>query len=319
MDGDTDRVARPAPAERPPGLALTRRGALVLGGGGVVAVTGLGLGLRALGGPSAVVDAVDAPGDPALPGVGPSCVSAAALTRTGQLRGVPLVYDVSGDRTSFRFEPTFLARLEAWLPHHAAGSGLGMPAEVWSLGSWVAGDPLGSGEGQDGTVDSATGCRSWHNAGRAVDLTRLVDATGTVVVSFREDLWAQLPSAQMEAQRRRYWRAVAGLHRDFDSVLTYLFNDLHRSHVHVDDGRVGPTGGSEFRSRSSAQVQAVQAMCTWVWDRPVERTGRWDGVTRVATREVLTQAGRGGSLTDGPTAWHGFLDATLGREVSPGA
>lgn len=300
-------------------MRLTRRGALVLGGLGAAALVGVGAAVRELGGPAEVVDRVRGAQDPALPGASPSCVTADTLTATRELRGVPLVYDVTGERTSFRFEPSFRARLESWLPRHASVSGLGVPAEVWSLGSWIAGDPQGSGEGQDGTVDTATGCRSWHNAGRAVDLTRLVDATGTVAVSFREDLWSRLPPAEVDAQRRRYWRAVAGLHRDFDSVLTYLYNDLHRTHVHVDDGRVGATGGSELRTRSSVQVQAVQAMCTWVWDRPVERTGRWDAATSDATREVLAQNGIGGALTDGLPAWRGFLDATLAGRVSPGA
>ncbi|MDQ2755787.1 MAG: hypothetical protein M3Y71_04380 [Actinomycetota bacterium] len=290
---------------------MTRRGALSLGGAGVAVVAGLGLGVRALGGPGSVVDVVRRPRDPGLPGVQPGCVAAGALTAATQLRGIPLVYDESGDRTSFRFEPTFRARLESWLPRHASASGLGNPAEVWTLGSWVAGDPSGSGVAADGTVDTAGGCRSWHNAGRAFDLTRLVDGTGQVVVSARYDLWSRFTGAQLETTRARYWRTVAGLHRDFDSVLTYLYNDLHHTHVHIDDGRVNGTSGSLFRAGSRVQVQAVQAMCSYVWGRPVDTTGEWDGATRDATAEVLAQTGVGGALTDGGTAWHGFLDATL--------
>lgn len=292
-------------------MHLTRRGALVLGGVGVAVVGGVGLGVHALGGPTSVVAAVTGPRDPSLPGAAPSCVGSATLAPTTQLRGIPLVYDESGTRTSFRFEPTFRGRLEAWLPRHATAPGLGMPAEVWTLGSWVEGDPAGEGVGADGTVDTAGGCRSWHNTGRAFDLTRLVDGAGEVVVSARYDLWSRFTGAQLETTRARYWRTVAGLHRDFDSVLTYLYNDLHHTHVHVDDGRVSGTGGSLFRAGSRVQVQAVQAMCTWVWGRPVETTGEWDSATRDATAAVLAQAGVGGALTDGVAAWHGFLDATL--------
>lgn len=309
MDGAPRRAASAADAP----LRLTRRGALVLGGAGVVGVGGLGLAVQALGGPVSVADRVTRPPDASLPGGSPSCVAPDALGSTGQLRGTPLVYDESGDRTSFRFEPGFRARLEAWLPRHASASGLGVPAQVWTLGSWVAGDPGGTGVAADGTVDTAGGCRSWHNAGRAFDLTRLVDGAGTVVVSARYDLWSRFTGAELETARQRYWRTVAGLHRDFDSVLTYLYNDLHHTHVHIDDGRMAGTGGSLFRAGSRVQVQAVQAMCSFVWGRPVETTGAWDSPTREATAGVLAQIGVGEALTDGVTAWHGFLDATLAR------
>ena len=292
-------------------MHLTRRGALVLGGVGVAVVGGLGV--HTLGGPASVVGAVTGPRDPAVPGVQPSCVGSASLAPTTALRGIPLVYDESGTRTSFRFEPTFRGRLEAWLTRHASTSGLGTPAEVWTLGSWVEGDPAGGGVAADGTVDTAGGCRSWHNAGRAFDLTRLVDGAGMVVVSARYDLWSRFPGAQLETTRTLYWRTVAGLHRDFDSVLTYLYNDLHHTHVHVDDGRVSGTRGSLFRAGSQVQVQAVQAMCTWVWGRPVETTGEWDSATRDATAAVLARVGVAGALTDGEAAWHGFLDATLAK------
>ncbi len=105
---------------------------------------------------------------------------------------------------------------------------------------------------------------------------------GQVVVSCRYDLWSRFTGDALTTARTRYWRTVAGLHRDFDSVLTHLYNELHHSHVHLDDGRVG-SGGSQFRTRSRAQVQAVQGMLTWVWDEPVDTSGQWDDATRAAT------------------------------------
>lgn len=296
-----------------PGVRLTRRGALVLGGLGVAGAVGLGLGVRELGGPGAVAERVTGPADPALPGGEPSCVAATALTTQRTLGGLPLVYDENGEPTSFRLEPRFHGRLEAWFARHRSTSGLPAVAQVWSLGTWIEGDPQGSGVGADGNVDSAGGCASWHNAGRAFDLTRLVDASGQVVVSCRYDLWSRFTGADLVTARTRYWRTVAGLHRDFDSVLTHLWNDLHHSHVHVDDGRVASSGngGSQLRTRSRAQVQAVQGMLTWVWDEPVGTSGEWDDATRAATGRVLTRIGHGGALTDGQPAWRAFLDATL--------
>lgn len=47
------------------------------------------------------------------------------------------------------------------------------PSEIWTYGSWIDGEP---------------DCGSWHNAGRAFDLSRLRRG-GRDVVSCRYDLW----------------------------------------------------------------------------------------------------------------------------------
>ena len=57
-------------------------------------------------------------------------------------------------------------------------------------------------------------------------------------------------------------------------------------------------------------MQAVQAICTFLWDEPVRLTGRWDGATRAATRRVLDRIGVADDLDEGPEAWHRFLAAS---------
>ncbi|MEO7061640.1 MAG: hypothetical protein ABI083_18110 [Lapillicoccus sp.] len=307
-------------ASDPTGLHLTRRGALALGGLGLAAAGGVGLGVRALGG-DGPIGAIGEPADPARPTGRPACVDAGDLPIQKTLGGAPLIYDISGDPSDFHVDTAFHDQLEAWLPKHVAESGLGAPAQVWTFGTWIDGTQSAS-DSSGRTATPAAGestCTSWHNAGRALDLSRLVAGDGTVLVSCRYDLWSRLPDEQMVPIRTAYWRTAAGLHRDFDSVLTYLFDDLHHNHIHIDNGHIHIDNGlldgrgSEFRTRSAVQVQAVQAMCTYVWGRPVDLSGDWDRATRAATQQVLAEMGVGGRLTDGTTAWQGFLTATLRR------
>ncbi|MEP6798808.1 MAG: hypothetical protein ABI890_11700 [Lapillicoccus sp.] len=315
----TTRPPPPGPSD----LRLTRRGAITLGGLGVGALGGLGAVLHAAasrGEGSAPPPAVS---DPPRPTARPACVGSSSLPIRRTLGGARLIYDISGEPADFHLDTTFTAQLEAWLPRHVADSGLGAPAQVWTFGTWIDGTTSAEdSSGQNPTpaatttatnaTTGASGCTSWHNAGRAFDLSRLVGPDGTVLVSARYDRWSAFPDAQMVPIRRAYWRTVAGLHRDFDSVLTYLFDGLHHNHIHIDNGLMDAKG-SEFRTRSTVQVQAVQAMCTYVWGRAVNITGDWDDATREATSAVLDTAGLGGHLTDGVDAWHGFLTETLRR------
>ena len=105
---------------------------------------------------------------------------------------------------------------------------------------------------------------------------------------------------------------AAGLHLRFAYVLTYLYNARHANHIHLDNGRSGPDL-STFRSRSRVQVQAVQAMLTYLWAEPVELTGRWDGPTQDAARRVGDQLELAADLDDATESWHGFLRASATR------
>jgi hypothetical protein len=264
--------------------ALSRRD--LLGLGGALAVSAVAGGCSGpgpdLGGPG-----LDAP-------EGPTCVVPAALDSHRSLAGLPLVYEVSRRRTAFRFDGAFFSRLEVW------ADGLAdvlpsRPVELWTYGSWT---------------DGGSACDSWHHAGRAFDVARLPLADGSVV-SCRYDQWRVLGGGRLEEARRRYWALAAGLHERFAYVLTYLYDAQHANHLHVDNGR---SGGADpaFSSRSRVQVQAVQAICTYLWAEPVELTGRWDARTGTAAGRVLERLGLDDSLDVGDS-WSGFLRASSSR------
>ena len=181
-----------------------------------------------------------------------------------------MVYEPTGRRLAFWFDSGFAGQLDAWVGELAAD--LRQPVvQLDTYGSWI------DGRGQ---------CDSWHHSGRAFDLARIRLTDGRVV-SCRYDQWRDAPTAEADAIRRAYWAVAAGLHLRFAYVLTYLYDAQHANHIHLDNGRSGPDL-STFRTRSRVQVQAVQAILTYLWAEPVELTGRWDGPTRDAARRVPT-------------------------------
>jgi hypothetical protein len=236
-------------------------------------------------------------------GVGPGpferagCVPRNALETHRTLAGLPLVYEVNGRRSPFRFDGPFFAQLEAWaegLEEPLAAR----PREVRTYGSWT---------------DGGSDCDSWHHAGRAFDLARLRLADGSEV-SCRYDQWRRAEGARLDQARRRYWALAAGLHQRFAYVLTYLYDAQHANHIHIDNGRSGD-GAPTFSARSRVQVQAVQAICRYLWSEPVELTGTWDRGTRAAAGRVLSTLGLDDDLGV-PESWSGFLgaSATAGRD-----
>ena len=227
---------------------------------------------------------------------GAYCVARGSLDAHRTLGDLPLVYEVNERRSSFSFEPGFYAQLDGWLRDYVQASGLPAPDEVRSYGGWTNG---------------GTSCDSWHNAGRAFDLAGLRRGDETLV-SCRYDQWQAQSGAALERSLRGYWALAASLHRQFSYVLTYLYNPQHHNHIHLDNGRSG-AGPSTLSTRSTVQVQAVQAICTHLWDTPVEITGRWDQATRQATRQVLDRLEIPADLDEGVDAWSGFLTASTGR------
>lgn len=227
-------------------------------------------------------------------GQGATCVPRSALDSHASLAGLPLVYEPDQRRRSFRFDAAFFARLEDW----AGGLADVLPAAPRGLttyGSWT---------------DGGTACDSWHHAGRAVDLARVRLADGTEV-SCRYDRWRSLEGARLDEARSRYWALAAGLHARFAYVLTYLYDAQHANHVHVDNGRSGD-GDPTFSTRSAVQVQAVQAVCTYLWAEPVELTGRWDAATQRAAGRVLGGLGLDSSLR-ASGSWTGLMTASVAR------
>lgn len=224
------------------------------------------------------------------------CVSRGSLDEQKTLRKLPLVYEISESRESFAFEPAFFNQLGGWLDSYRAESGMAAPDQVWTYGAYVSGD---------------SDCSSWHAAGRAFDLSRL-RLPGGDFVSCRYDRWRSSTGTELQRALRRYWSLAASLHHDFAYVLTYEYNATHANHIHVDNSR---SGGklSTLSTSSPSQLQAVQAICTHLWDEQVPVTGRWDGDTRAASRRVLHRIGHGGDLDDSAAAWRAFIKASVPR------
>jgi hypothetical protein len=222
------------------------------------------------------------------------CVPRDTLDAHRSLAGTPLVYEPTGKQATFWFEPGFRTQLETWADTFA--DTWGRTAQWRTYGTWT---------------DGGSACDSWHNSGRAFDLASVRLRDGSTV-SCRYDRWRSGKSAELRQSRRAYWILAAGLHRHFAYVLTYLYNDDHANHIHVDNGRSG-SGPPRFSTRSRVQVQAVQAIASYLWDDPVELTGRWDSSTRRASERILTRIGSSGSITDGDPQWQAFLVASAAR------
>ncbi|HYI53047.1 MAG TPA: extensin family protein [Microlunatus sp.] len=268
---------------------LTRRRLLGLGAG----LTGLtAVGLAGCSG------LLPSPQEPMANREQPRCVARSSLTSYRQVADLPLVYEVTQRRTAFAAEPGFADQLAAWLTDLRERTAWPLD-QLWTYGTWT---------------DGGTTCSSWHDAGRAFDLSRLRLDRRTFV-SARYDQWRERSGAQLRTARRSYWAVAASAHKHFAYVLTYLYNAQHHNHIHVDNGRSGPAL-STFSSRSAAQVQAVQGICSHLWDSPVEITGSWNGPTRDAVRQVLDGLDVGDDLTDRPT-WTAFLDASTRRGADP--
>jgi hypothetical protein len=170
---------------------------------------------------------------------------------------------------------------------------------VWSYGAYV---------------NRNDGCVSYHNFGRAFDLSRIYatnPANGSLnkVFNGRFDQWSGTSGAALTAVRKQYWATSASLHYHFKHVLTYLFNSAHNNHIHADNS-VSGGGNSTFSTGASAQVQHVQACVTYIWGRPVTLDGIWGPQTSGAAGAVLSRIGRSGSLTT-QSNWLEFNRATL--------
>ncbi|GAB3623988.1 hypothetical protein GCM10027418_20720 [Mariniluteicoccus endophyticus] len=258
-----------------------------------VLVTAGGVGVAALGGTLAMRGC---DGAPVSPSPDAPCVPRSQMVDHATVGDAQLVYEEDKIARRFSFDEGFHRQLEGWLADWRTDAGaLGAVTAIDTYGAWT---------------DGGTQCASWHNAGRAFDIARLRAGKATLV-SCREDLWSALPAAQRDAHRRGYWRLAAHLHARFAYVLTYLFDDLHRNHIHLDNG-VSGSGRPRFTTRSRVQNQVVQACSTYVWGVDCPITGTWDAATKKASRAVLEQIGASGQLTSGDN-WQRFMEATAAR------
>lgn len=257
-------------------MALDRRALL-----GLAAITGLGV-------------AGCGTGLPDLDGERPVCVARSELAGHDSLGDAPLIYEIDEQGRTFAFDGVFYDRLIDWLGFFRAEAGVEV-AEIRTYGSWT-----------DGGLE----CTSWHDAGRAFDIAGLRDR-GRDLVSCRYDHWRTAPAAEQRTAQRRYWAAAASLHHHFADVLTYLFDDRHLNHIHLDNGNTGPEL-STFTGRSRVQIHAVQAICTHVWERPVPLDGAWEDPTRRVVAEITDGLGVSDDLGD-VDSWRAFLRASTAR------
>lgn len=227
------------------------------------------------------------------------CTPRSSLVRHSGLRDARFVYDISQQPTSFWFDAGFFGQLGTWLDDYLELAGTSRPDQIWTYGSWLDGQPQ---------------CNSWHDSGRAFDLSRLV-AGGAVQVSCRYDIWSTYTGSKLEFFRTRYWALAASLHLHFEYVLTHLYNADHHNHIHVDNGRSGDQLSS-FDTDSVSQVQAVQAILTHLWNKPVTISGQWNRETKNATGEVLVGTAVGGTIDDGDDHWRTFLRRSAARRSS---
>lgn len=257
--------------------------------GAAAATVGLGAaGGLSLGGTRAAADAQGT----ADFSVQAYCVNPSTLATHTAVGAAKTMYE-GGGAANILINEAFFQQLYAWRNFWHANCPWPWSTQLWNYGAYSQ---------RDGS------CSSWHEAGRAIDITSLRDDVTTMHFWARYDLWKDLPNAA--AHRRRYWAGAASLHYYFRSVLTYFYNTDHHNHLHVDNGESG-NALTTFSSGSKAQVQAVQGICANVWGYPCGADGVWSSAVSAAASKVLTRAGRPGSLTSSTAHWRTFLYASV--------
>lgn len=98
-----------------------------------------------------------------------------------------------------------------------------------------------------------------------------------------------------------YLGVEAVFRRHFDFVLTYLYNEDHHDHFHLD--RAGRLGLGRTRSKTLF----VQAMSRYVFDLTVDVDGQWGEETEIGLETMRELVGIEGNLDDLDT-WNEFLE-----------
>lgn len=251
--------------------------------GGIGALTGSTIPLGAAAAPAP--ETLDA--DPE-----PYCVNPSTLTTHSAVGGARCMNEGGGAGTIL-INQTFHHRLEDWRLFWQANCPYPWSTELWNLGAYSA---------RDGR------CESWHESGRAIDITALRDDVTTMHFWARYDRWKDLSNA--DAFRRKYWSAAASFHYHFRHVLTYLYDAAHHNHMHVDNG-VSGGGYSYFKTTAEAQVQGVKGICGNVWGYPCGTDRVWNSAVDAASVRVLARIGKGGHLTTSQSHWQAFLLASV--------
>jgi len=228
--------------------------------------------------------------------------SAVTLETHNEISGQPtFVQNLStGSMTpaSFRWNPTFYARVETW---HA----------FWRLNTpdhWT----IPHRYGLNGVYVAKPGA---HGEGRAMDMSRLEffnKQTGLMEIGFdgRFNVWRNQGGATLVETRRRYWGTVASLMYHFRDTLHYAYNADHENHAHADNS-VSGTGNSNFVTGSRAQIKFVQSALTYIWGYNTAIDGGWGPQTDGNSRKALQRAGVSGGLTSSQANWLAFCRATF--------
>lgn len=211
-------------------------------------------------------------------------MSALALVTQSEVNNEPTYYEVNGARTSFRYEPGFYSRMEAWhqrwrawTPYHWTA-----PHRIYCYGVYVNKPGM-------------------HGEGRAFDLARLQITnrnTGGMFLGFngRYDQWSGWGGEALTTERIRYWGTLASLHYHFRHVISYLDDSVHHNHVHIDNAISGG-GDSTFNTSSRTQTLFVQATCRYIWGYGTGIDGEFGPETRGHSSEVLRRLGSDGDIT----------------------
>lgn len=235
----------------------------------------------------------------ALAGAGPAaasapCVDESSLTLVRNIDGVPMYYEPDGRAAGASFNPAFLDRVVAW-------------KKFWDENTpYPAMDKFRHYGGYNNRQD---GCVSYHNFGRAFDLTSAWTGD-TRHYTFRYDIWKSWSGAELERVRKQYWTAAASCNLYFAHTLTYLFNTAHHNHIHIDNAASG-TNLSTY-SGTGVQVTSLQAILNYVWGKGTEVDGVYGPISKQHAAEVLETIGQGGSLATGSTTeWRALMTASV--------
>ena len=263
--------------------AVHTRRRLLVGAGALAGITVVAVLSRGCLKDHLAGDDLGPPGYEEDPGDG--CRTPGELTSFTEVGGGALGYESDAVMTSMRADPAFLRQLDDWAAEWSSSSGLGPIKEMWSYGAFT------------------DKCHSYHQLGRAFDIGRIVHEGGEI--SCRHDLWAPGTPDQL----RNYWRLAASLHARFAYTLTYLYDDAHINHIHIDNA-VNNDEPTRFTPSSRVQVQFVQASLQHVHGQSVETTGEWDEQTQDALRAVQRAHGITQPLGE-RDGWQAYLRATV--------
>jgi hypothetical protein len=277
---------------------LSRRKLLVAGAAGLAGAGLIPPGRASAAGPnpSGLAPATEPAGLPE-----PGTITPMAMISRNYLgsTGCHLHYEPTGNRTSFTFESAFYNQLSAWKENINANTpdSWGWASQVYSYGAY-------------------TNKEGMHGLGRAFDIGRIlyVNSSGDRQwISMRYDVWRN--DAGADWWKRRYWGTAASLMGRFRHVLTYMDNQEHWNHIHVDNAYYGAPENATFSTGSSSQTYIVQGACRQVWGLSTAVDGDWGPETESHSTSVLRRIGRTSGTITNSANFRAFCTASFRKAV----